>query len=52
MERVPQYKMPKEPMSEFGYSKNFNDKYELEAKIGKGASCTVHVALDRATGER
>lgn len=27
-------------------------RYDLGEKIGKGASCTVHVATDRQTGER
>ncbi|PRW57858.1 calcium-dependent kinase 29-like [Chlorella sorokiniana] len=44
--------MPKGPMAEFGYSRAFAERYELAEKIGKGASCTVHVATDRQTGER
>lgn len=27
-------------------------RYDLGEKIGKGASCTVHVATDQQTGER
>ena len=49
---APLYKMPKEPLAEFGFSNNFSDKYELLDKIGKGASCTVHAARCRATGEK
>lgn len=49
---APLYKMPKEPLAEFGFSKAFSDKYELLEKIGKGASCTVHAAVHRRTGEK
>lgn len=45
VERRAQYKIAKEPMAEFGFSKAFSDRYELGEKIGKGASCTVHAAV-------
>ncbi len=52
LEELPLYNSPATPISTFGFARDFRSKYELGEKIGKGASCTVHLATDLQTQER
>lgn len=43
---------PTNPSTEFGFSRGFEERFELGERIGRGASCTVHEGRDLKTGER
>ncbi|GAB4823735.1 hypothetical protein N2152v2_010781 [Parachlorella kessleri] len=43
---------PSPTFNELGFSRGFAAKYELGEPVGKGATSTVHICTDKATGER
>ncbi|GBF96832.1 calcium-dependent kinase-like [Raphidocelis subcapitata] len=50
---APQDAAAKGPLiKEFGFRSGFGDHYQLGPLLGSGSFATVHVAVDRSTGER